>query len=232
MTIYRLHLESGPKRKKTMVHVSNLMGCSVGGPTTEDALAATPDAIRAYLGFLAAHGGSVDPGSAFETEIVEHITEGPWLGNGAVVISTDPDPIAPRELAEALARYRWLHEGLVAAIDGRDTAALSSKPAKGRALGDIVSHVLGAEGAYLSSGLRSNPALNRVAREVERGERDPRDGLLEVADLFEVEVRAATPAERKAVTTRGQQIGSLRRTMRRALEHGWEHLQEIEGRPA
>ncbi len=230
--IYRLHLESGPKRKKTMVHVSNLLGCSIAGPTTEEALEATPDAIRRYLGFLAERGEVVDAEATFEVEVVEHITEGQWLGNGSVVISTDTDPIAPRELDEALARYGWVHEALVAALDGLDAEALSSKPPKGRAVRDIVSHVLGAEGAYLSSGLRANRELNRVAREVERGERDPRDGLLTVADLFVSDVRAATPAERRAVIPHGQQIGSVRRTMRRALEHGWEHLQEIETRLA
>jgi len=36
--IYRLHLESGPKKRTTMVHVSNLMGCCVGGPTTDETL--------------------------------------------------------------------------------------------------------------------------------------------------------------------------------------------------
>jgi predicted RNase H-like HicB family nuclease len=126
--IYRLHLESGPKKRKTMVHVSNLLGCSIAGPTTDEALEATPEAIRAYLAFLAGHGGSVDPGAAFEVEIVEHITEGQWLGNGSVVIATDTDPIAPRELDEALARYGWVHEALAAALDGLDAEALSTLP--------------------------------------------------------------------------------------------------------
>lgn len=230
--IYRLHLESGPKRRRTMVHVSNLLGCSVGGPTTEEALAATPHAVRRYVGFLAAHGEDLDPNAPYDLEIVEHVTEGAWLGHGAAVIATDTDALPPRDVRTGLGRYRWIHEALIDALDGLGTETLSAKPATGRAIGDIVSHVLGSEGAYLSSGLRSNAALNRVAREVERGERDLRDGLLEVADLFEADVRAATPAERKAVIPHGQQIGSLRRTMRRALEHGWEHLLEIEARLA
>jgi hypothetical protein len=229
---YRLHLESGPKRKKTMVHVSNLMGCSVGGPTTEDALERTPDAIRAYLGFLAGRGEAVDPAAPFDTEVVEHVTEGDWLGNGVVVIATDTDPLPPREVGPLLARYRWIHEALVAAIEGLDARTLAASPAKGRAIGDILVHVLGAEAAYLSSGLRTNRELNRVVREVERDERDPRDGLLEVAGLFEADVGGATPAERKAVIPHGRSIGSLRRTLRRALEHGWEHLREIEERLA
>jgi hypothetical protein len=33
--LYDLYLESGPKRKKTMVHVLDLLGCIVHGPTTD-----------------------------------------------------------------------------------------------------------------------------------------------------------------------------------------------------
>lgn len=230
--IYRLHLESGPKKRKTMVHVSNLVGCCVGGPTTDETLAATPDAIRRYLGFLADHGERVDPAAPFDLEVVEHVTEGAWIGNGVALISTDTDPLPPKERDLLLARYRGIHQALLAEVEHLGGPALAAKPAKGRAIGDIVTHVLQAEAGYLSSGLRTNRELNRVGREVERGERDPREGLLEAADLFEADVRAATPAERKAVIPHGQQIGTLRRTMRRALEHGWEHLEEIRGRRA
>jgi uncharacterized damage-inducible protein DinB len=230
--IYRLHLESGPKKRKTMVHVSNLMGCCVGGPTTDETLEATPDAIRRYLVFLAGCGEAVDPSAPFGVEVVEHVMEGVWIGNGVAVIATDTDPLPPKELSTALGRYRWIHEALLAEMEDLDTAALTAKPEKGRAIGHIVTHVLQAEGGYLASGLRSNAALNRIGRDVEAGARDVREGLREVGALFETDVRAATPVERRAVIPRGQQIGSLRRTMRRALEHGWEHLQEIETRLA
>ena len=45
MTTYALYLESGPRRRKTMVHALDLLGCVAVGPTTEDALAATPDEV-------------------------------------------------------------------------------------------------------------------------------------------------------------------------------------------
>ena len=52
MQTYRLYLESGPKKKKTMVHVLELLGCIAKGPITDEALSSTPGAIRAYLRFL------------------------------------------------------------------------------------------------------------------------------------------------------------------------------------
>lgn len=59
---YALYLESGPRRRKTMVHVLDLLGCIAQGPTTEAALEATSAAIRAYLRFLQRHGEAVKPG--------------------------------------------------------------------------------------------------------------------------------------------------------------------------
>ena len=52
MTTYKLYLESGPRKKRTMVHVLDLLGCIAKGSTTEEALDNTPGAIRAYLRFL------------------------------------------------------------------------------------------------------------------------------------------------------------------------------------
>lgn len=230
--IYRLHLESGPKRRTTMVHVSNLVGCCVGGPTTDETLQATPDAIRRYLGFLADLGEPVDPAAPFDVEVVEHVMEGVWIGNGVALISTDTDPLPSKERDLLLARYRGVHRALLAETEGLDDGSLAAKPEKGRAIGHILTHVVQAEGGYLASGLRSNAALNRLGRESDAGERDPRDALSAATDLFEADIRGATPAERKAVIPRGQQIGSLRRAMRRALEHGWEHLEEIRRRRA
>jgi len=61
LTEYGLYLEPGPKRRKTMVHVLDLLGCIANAPTTEDALAATPEAIEAYLRFLKRIGEDIDP---------------------------------------------------------------------------------------------------------------------------------------------------------------------------
>ena len=74
MTTYDLYLESGPRRRKTMVHVLDLLGCVAVGPTTDDAIAATPEAIRAYRRFLCRHGEDIDPDAPFDTRVAEHIT--------------------------------------------------------------------------------------------------------------------------------------------------------------
>jgi len=52
-------------------------------PTTDEAVAAAPEAIRTYLRFLAHTGEEIDACAPLETRIAEHITEGEWLGNGS-----------------------------------------------------------------------------------------------------------------------------------------------------
>jgi predicted RNase H-like HicB family nuclease len=79
VSVYWLYPESGPKHRKTIMRVLDLLGCGAVGPTTEAALDATPGAIRAFLGFLRRHGREVDPDAPFATRVAEHVT-GPSLG--------------------------------------------------------------------------------------------------------------------------------------------------------
>ena len=48
-----LYIESRPKRRKTQVHVLQLLGCIAQGPTTDEALVSPPEAIRLFLRFNA-----------------------------------------------------------------------------------------------------------------------------------------------------------------------------------
>ncbi|MGH2617646.1 MAG: type II toxin-antitoxin system HicB family antitoxin, partial [Thermomicrobiales bacterium] len=91
MMNYDLYLESGPRRRKTMVHVLDLLGCVAVGLTTEDAIAAAPEAIRAYRRFLHRYGESIDLDASFDTRVAEHITEGEFIGNGSPYILFGPD---------------------------------------------------------------------------------------------------------------------------------------------
>src|ERR687885_2042169 len=121
MTTYALYLESGPRRRKTMVHVLDLLGCVAVGPTTEEAIEATPDAIRAYRRFLRRHGEPVDPDAPVETQVAEHVTKGEWLGNGSpyLVFGPDLEPVTDEEVETYLRRFASLREELAAWAETR-----------------------------------------------------------------------------------------------------------------
>ena len=237
MQTYALYLESGPKRRKTMAHALDLLGCVAVGPTTDAALAATPDAIRAYLRFLARHGESLAsdaPEAPFETRVVEHITEGAWLGNGSpyLVFEPDLDPVSEEEIERYTNRLRWLLDELATWAAAQTPEQLNATPAEGgRSARAILLHVLGAQGGYLAAALGSAPGFSALAGAAERGERDLPDALRRSAEMAAARVYATTAAERAAVRELPAGPRTLRKALRRMLEHAWEHLAELGRRP-
>lgn len=234
MHTYDLHLESGPKRKKTMVHVLELLGCVAVGPTTKEAIEATPDAIRAFRRFLRRHGEEIDPDQPFETSVVEHITEGDWLGNGSPYLIFDADlaHLTDDEVERYVHRMRWLDEELGAWAAMRSPEQLDAKPATGRAARDVLLHVLGAQGSYFSAALAGAPGFGKVHGAAERGEMPLPEAFHRVAELVAERIANATPEQRNAVRELSSRSYTLRKAFRRALEHAWEHYAELSRRPS
>jgi predicted RNase H-like HicB family nuclease/uncharacterized damage-inducible protein DinB len=233
MMEYALYLESGPKQRKTMVHVFQLLGCVATGPTTEAALEATPDAIRGYLRFLKRHGERVDPEAPVNTRIAEHIAETAiFIGQGSPYITFGPDlePVSPREIETFLARFQWMREELASWVETQSDKQLDAKPQGGRSARAIVLHVMSV-GGYLSAALGGAPGFGTVQAKAERGEISLAEGLRTIAALAAERVRAATPEQRRAVLQRPKDVRTLRKALRRTLEHDWEHLAELSRRP-
>jgi predicted RNase H-like HicB family nuclease len=235
MTTYDLYLESGPRRRKTMVHVPALLGCVAVGSTTEEALAAAPAAIEAFRRFMQRHGESVDAEAPFEVRVAEHITTGDWLGNGSpyIVFGPDLEPPTDAEIETYLGRFAAMREELAAWAAGQSDEALHVRPeAGGRAARAVLLHIMGAPvGGYLSSALGSAPGFSRLHCAAERGDIPLPEALRRVAVMAAERVHAATPEERAAVRELPAGIRTLKKALRRMLEHDWEHLAELSRRP-
>jgi len=233
MTTYDLYLESGPRRRKTMVHALDLLGCVAVGPTTEEALAATPDAIRAYRRFLRRHGERVDPDAPVATRVAEHVTEGDWLGNGSpyLVFGPDLEPVTDEEVETYLDRLRWLSEELAAWAASRTNEQLDARPeGGGRPARAVLLHALGAPGGYLAAALGGAPGFAALHGAAERGELDLPEALRRAATMAAERVQATTPEERSQVRELPKGPRTLRKAFRRMLEHHWEHLAELSRR--
>ena len=217
-----------------MVHALDLLGCVATGPTTEEALVATPEAIRAYLRFLARHGEPVAPDAPFETVVVEHITEGDWLGNGSpyIVFGPDLESLTDAEIEACLNRARWLCDDLADWLARHTSDELDASPPDGggRTARAIALHVLGAEGAYLASALGGAPGFSRLHTAAERGEIALPDALRRAGEMVAERARATTPEERAAVRQLPAGPRTFHKAIRRTLEHSWEHLAELERR--
>lgn len=232
-TPYMLYLESGPRRRKTMVHVLDLLGCVAVGPTTEEALAATPEAIRAYRRFLRRCGEAGDDDAPVETHIAEHLTEGIWVGNGSPYITFGPDlqPLTAPEIARYIARHQRLREELAAWAERQTDDSLDAQPPSGgRTARAVLLHVLGSTGGYLSSALGSAPGFGAVHGAAERGELPLAVALRRSAAMVAERLATTTAEEWAAVREFPSGLRTLRKAIRRLLEHDWEHLVELSRR--
>lgn len=234
MTTYELYLESGPKRMKTMVHVPELLGCIAVGPTTDEAVAAAPGAIRMYLRFMRARGEKVDARAAFKTRIAQHVTEGMWLGNGSpyVLFETDLQPVSAKEIEVLLQRYHGMRETLASWAETRTPKQLNAAPkGGGRTARAILLHVVGSGGGYLSPVVGGVKGFSAVHGAAERGEIAIPEALKRVDAMAAEVVRGTTAEQRSVVIERPKEVRTLRKALRRMLEHDWEHLAELSRRP-
>ena len=222
---YAVYLESGPQRKKTLAHVLDLLGCVVQRDTTDEAASATPDEIRAYLGYLRRHGEKVDPDEKIETRIAEHSTEG--MFSGQALWPQDLKPLAPAALARYLRWLGWSRADLLALVKGIDDKALRAKPAKGRSLRDILLHVLDADKSYVYRLVGPLKAMGEPTNAADRGDLDLRVALKEARAAAIARLATLTPTERAKIRKAGQSTHSAHRVIRRMLEHEWEHRREI-----
>lgn len=198
------------------------------GDTTEEAIDAAPDAIRSYLRFLKRHGEAVNTDEDFEVAVVEHITEGSFLGNGTQSISADTESVSAEDVERWTRWLEWMGEELRDHLSALKT--LDDTPEEGRAIRHIVQHVIGSERGYLTAIFGSDKEMNKIAEAADRGEGDPVDHLAQIRQLSLARLRAMTPAERAFSRQSGQILLTSRRLFRRVLEHRWEHLMEIMGR--
>jgi predicted RNase H-like HicB family nuclease/uncharacterized damage-inducible protein DinB len=231
MTIYQLYLESGPMRKKTMVHVLDLLGCIANGPTTEEALARTPQAIRTYLRFLQRHGEAVDPEEEIETRVAEHITEGTWLGNGdpAILFAPDRELLTQEDLEKYLRRLAWSRAEIVDLVSGLSEEEMEEKPPRGRSIKAILEHIFGAEYSYV----RHFGKLEGIQGPGSHIRRSKEELLAWMAVVRASEIKKLRTLLDQPLgdpDVRSKYAHNSRRAIRRLLEHEWEHLMELRER--
>lgn len=236
MKTYGLYLESGPRKKKTMVHVLDLLGCIATGPTSDAALANTHNAIRAYLRFLKQHGDGeqrrLDLRAKFDTEIIEHVMQGKWLGNGdpTLVFKPDQKPLTPEDRLTYIGRLGAMHAEGLDLIGSLSDKELDAEPGyKMRSINAIVEHMLESSHYYLST-LGKIEGLPSAGHIVERREDELLLWMTRVHRILIERIQALSPEELSHSIVHWKETWTARKTLRRMLEHEWEHLVELKER--
>jgi uncharacterized damage-inducible protein DinB len=237
MEIYPLYLESGPRRRRTMVHVLPLLGCTVSAATTDEALAASGEAIRNYLAWLRraaivyasptradSFPHADDP---FRVVVAEHITTGYFLGNGSPAVTFTPElePLGSEELRLYIERLEWQRADLLALLRDCDADQLDARPEQGRSLREILMHIAEAD-LYFAGTITSVPSPRRLVR------RDAHvfEKLSRIRAVVLENLAVLSEDERARVNQQGKQLWTARKALRRCLEHEYEHLREISRR--
>lgn len=153
MNGYRLFLESGPRHKTTMVHVTSLLGCISKGPTTEIAVEKTKPAIKIFADFFNKNGENIEFDENGKMEIIEHITEGYFLGQGSpsVVFSSDYDDLNKSELDNYLKRLNIIKLSIAEYIREKTEEELYARLSENsRSIHEILMHMTASELNYLN----------------------------------------------------------------------------------
>lgn len=227
MAEYSLYLESGPKRKTTLAHVIELPGCVQQFPTTDQAIAGAPEMVRSFLRFLARHGEPIDPDAPLSTTVEVEELSGIFGGTGA--IPGDSRPLDSSEADAFLAQVRWLHGDTLASVGALALSALVEKPARGRPIGGILAHIVGAEYSYVTTVGFRTPGLHALSAAAHEAD-DPRALVAELFDTVERRLAGVTAEDRSRIVMRSTGEWTMRRMYRRVLEHNWEHYREIAAR--
>ncbi|MFN8559604.1 MAG: type II toxin-antitoxin system HicB family antitoxin [Dehalococcoidia bacterium] len=213
-------------------HVPDLAGCLAAGATREAALAALPDAVRAYLSWCGAHGDPLPDDGAVEVAVAE-VARGyrPWLRGGAnALFSVDRAPLGDAELRTYLRRMGYARFDLLALLRLVPPAALDTVPPDGGdTVRQIVTHIADTELWYASRiGHRPTaPGDDIMHRLVDERARVV-EAILRLAprqrDLVYV------PTEQRSEDP--EEAWTLRKVLRRLLEHELEHLRALQAHAA
>lgn len=218
-------------------HVVELPGCFSRGASRGEALGALPGEVDARLRWLGERG--VEHPGRSELVVVEEECGVPELGEsgGAVALFlTDLEPVGGgflRSAEELMARSR---EELLGAVGGLSDEALDATPIPGkRSIRRDISHIVNAEEWYVSRlGARYQGVYEAGLREeVGRRRLTPVERLRVTRPHMVAALEAALAEGRQGPFTRGRytrykwERWTLRKVLRRFLEHEREHLRTI-----
>ena len=186
-----------------------LLGCVATGKTRDEAIANARRAFTAYLELLEARGVSVDHWRGLEPSRFA-VTDMPANG----LLPEDQRPLEEHELRDFLHIFEAQRAALMALVQGIAQAELERKPNDDAwSVRQALEHIMTGDALILS-----------------RLERWPDDGFATLQSIHRVAFQRFTvmePDDTKGTKTVLGRPQTVRRVMRRLLEHEYEHYNHI-----
>ena len=226
MTTYSVCIEIAPGQA-CMAHVSELPGCWVLTSDEADALARLPAAIERHRAWLRSHGlpgGGTEP---FVLVVRQTVTgPRPWTHNGAsALFAMDRRLFDDAEFSLHLHMLACARSDLLRAVAAIPRGAFDDRvPGERRTVRETLTHLADMEEWFIS----------RLGRTVQVREPDPVRRLVDVRARTVEHLTRYAPEDRDLVfvpTLRPsddpEELWTLRKLMRRLLEHELEHLEDV-----
>jgi predicted RNase H-like HicB family nuclease len=231
MALYHAYLEVDDDGT-CLAHVPDLAGCTAGGQTRDAAVAALPDAIRAYLDWCGAHGDPLPDDGAIEIALAQVVSGcRPWRHGGAnALFSADRAPLGDSELRTYLRRMSYARGDLLELARSIPPHKRDVAPGDGHlSILEVLTHLVETEIWHLSR------LGQRIG--VEPPPPDILDRLVDGRARAVEAILRLSPRQRDLVYIPTEQPGenpeegwTLRKMLRGLLEHELVHLRELQSR--
>ena len=191
-----------------LASIPQIMGCNASGKTREDAIANARRAFRAYLELLDARGVSVEHWKGLDPDRF------PVAEASGPLFPEDQLPIEEHDLRDFLHVFEAQHAALIALAGEVSADELERAPdADTWSVRQALEHMLATQATLLSR--------------LEKWPDDPFNTLQSVHRLISQRFTAMESDDTKGVKVILGRPWTVRRVMRRLLEHEWEHYGHI-----
>ena len=192
-----------------LASIPTVMGCNASGTTRDEAIANARRAFRTYLELLDAHGVSVEHWKGLDPDaFVVAESDGP-------LFPEDQQPIEEHDLRDFLHVFEAQHATLVALAGTLDSDELERAPdADTWSVREALEHMMNTQASLLSR--------------LEKWPDDPFNTLQSLHRIVFQRFTVMEPADTKGVKIIRGRPWTVRRVMRRILEHEWEHFSHVQ----
>lgn len=223
-TTYDAYLEI-EQSGRCIARIPDLTGCLASGASEAAALAALSAAIPGYFAWLKRHDDYTPdvhgPWQIIPREIFRTSMDGNHEVN--VFLPWDDQPVNEEDLDWGLSLLQWAAEDLAALVRGQPEGALDRRPAAGRqSIRELLTHQARSQLWYVTR-LDDPP----IPPPMELGPGDPAAQLLQVASASAARLRAASKEQRATFHDLQGERWSLRKILRRGVEHAREHTEQV-----
>lgn len=192
-----------------LASIPAVMGCNASGKTRDDAIANVRRAFRAYIALLETRGVSVEHWKDLDPDafaVAE--SDGP-------LFPEDQRPIEEHDLRDFLHVFEAQHAALIALASTLSADELERAPDPDTwSVREALEHMMNTQTSLLSR--------------LEKWPDDPFNTLGSLNRVVYQRFTAMEPADTKGVKVIRGRPWTVRRVMRRILEHEWEHFGHVQ----